>query len=84
MQIVRCARGEDGPAPIRGGRRRVALGPVGALAFFFTPRLLAAESPLAVTAVRTPTALEERARATLEALRDPTELDFERERAAEG
>ena len=35
MQVVRCARGETGEAEIRGGRRRVPLGPVGALAFFF-------------------------------------------------
>jgi hypothetical protein len=35
LQVVRCARGETGTAPIREGRRSVELGPVGALALFF-------------------------------------------------
>jgi hypothetical protein len=34
---VRCARGGHGTATIRGGRRTVELGPVGALTFFLDP-----------------------------------------------
>ena len=29
MMVVRCARGEEGVVPIRGGRRTVTLGPLG-------------------------------------------------------
>jgi hypothetical protein len=82
MQLVRCARGETGPTPIRGGRRTVELTPVGALAFFFkvndrTPRF----APLAGHVLGTTTI--ERARAALEARGVRTELDYERDRAAE-
>ena len=41
LQVVRCARGEVGPASIRGGRRSAELGPVGALTFVFDPVKLA-------------------------------------------
>ena len=34
-QVVLCARGHTGEAEIRGGRRRVPLGPAGAIAFHF-------------------------------------------------
>jgi hypothetical protein len=37
LMAARCALGEAGPAAIRGGRRHVELGPVGALAFIFDP-----------------------------------------------
>ena len=37
LMAVRCARGETGPAPIRGGRRTVELTPLGALSFYFDP-----------------------------------------------
>src|SRR6185295_18302935 len=37
LQVARCARGESGETHIRGGRRRVELGPVGALIFLFDP-----------------------------------------------
>jgi hypothetical protein len=37
VMAVRCARGETGPAPIRGGRRTVELTPAGALSFYFDP-----------------------------------------------
>ncbi len=79
MQIVRCVRGELGEAEIRGGRRRAALGPVGALAFHFDLAAAAAELPLA-RAVKDVDGLE----AAREALHDAgvtTELDFERGRA---
>src|SRR6185295_4665779 len=41
-QAVRCARGEVGIAPIRGGRRQVPLSPVGALTFYADPSRTAA------------------------------------------
>jgi hypothetical protein len=76
MQIVHCARGEVGEAEIRGGRRRVPLGPTGALAFYFDLEAAAAELPLAA-AVRDTDGLE-LARAALEQLGISTELDYER------
>jgi hypothetical protein len=82
MQLVRCARGETGPTPIRGGRRTVELTPVGALAFFFDlgPRV-DSFAPLAGL-VASAESLEA-ARAALEAQGIRTELDYERDRAAE-
>jgi hypothetical protein len=77
LQVVRCARGETGQAPIRGGRRTVPLGPVGALTFFFDVQAAAAELPLA-TAVAEAGELEGSRRA-LNAMGVPTELDYERE-----
>jgi hypothetical protein len=76
MQIVRCVRGELGEAEIRGGRRRAALGPVGALAFYFDLEAAAAELPLVAT-VRDTDGLEG-AREALVARGVSTELDFER------
>jgi hypothetical protein len=82
MQLVRCARGETGPTPIRGGRRTVELTPVGALAFFFAlGENPPAYAPLAGH-VHGTRALEE-ARAALAAQGIRTELDYERDRAAE-
>lgn len=82
MQLVRCARGETGLAPIRRGRRQVELGPVGALAFFVDPAgTLAEVAPLAPV-VAGAGSIEE-ARAALESRGIRTELDWERERAAE-
>jgi hypothetical protein len=81
LQIVRCARGETGMVPIRGGRRTVELTPVGALIFFLDPLLaLAAGLPLA-NAVAGAKSIEE-GRDALGALGVRTELDFERDRAA--
>lgn len=82
MQVVRCARGEVGSSPIRGGRRSVPLGPLGALAFCFDPASAARELPLA-RAVRETGSLEA-ARAALEALGIRTELDYERDRSVAG
>ena len=82
VQVVRCARGEVGESPIRGGRRSVPLGPLGALAFCFDPGAAAPELPMAL-AVRDSRSLEA-ARAALEALGIRTELDYERERAGGG
>jgi hypothetical protein len=81
MQVVRCARGELGEAEIRGGRRRVALGPAGALAFYFDLELAAAELPLAAV-VRDAQSLEA-AREALNELGVSTELDYERGRASQ-
>jgi hypothetical protein len=81
MMAVRCARGERGTVPIRGGRRTVELTPLGALTFFFDP-VAAADSaiPLA-TAVSPATSLEE-AHDALMGMGVRTELDLERARAA--
>ncbi len=79
LQVARCARGELGEAEIRGGRRRVPLGPVGALGFYFDPEAAASVLPLAA-AVEESDRLEE-AHEALNKLGVSTELDYERERA---
>jgi hypothetical protein len=81
LQAVRCARGETGEAPIRGGRRTVALGPLGALTFFFDPVAGQGCLPLA-RAVAGGDDLEA-ARSALADLGIRTELDYERDRARE-
>jgi hypothetical protein len=81
LMVARCARGETGLVPIRGGRRQVELGPVGALAFFFDPSAALDELPLA-RAVGGSESIEA-ARDALAALGVRTELDYERARAAE-
>jgi hypothetical protein len=78
-QIVRCVRGELGEAEIRGGRRTVPLGPLGALTFYFDLVAAASALPL-VAAVKDADGLEA-AREALNALGVSTELDFERDRA---
>jgi hypothetical protein len=80
MQVVRCARGEVGHDYIRRGRRRVELGPVGALTFVFDLAAAAAALPLAA-AVAGSTSIDD-ARDALAGLGVRTELDYERERAA--
>jgi hypothetical protein len=82
MQVVRCARGEIGEVPIRGGRRTVHLGPVGAITFFLDP-LVGVEDAAPLASAVAGTAGIEAARERLEALGIRTELDYERERAAE-
>ena len=81
LQVVRCARGETGEHSIRRGRRRVQLGPVGALALFFDPVAAIGRLPLA-RAVKDSASIEE-GRAALDALGVRTELDYERERATQ-
>ncbi len=69
------------PTPIRGGRRTVELGPVGALGFVFGAReAIGAAAPLAEL-IADAGSIEE-ARAAMEALGIRTELDYERERVA--
>jgi hypothetical protein len=79
--VAKCARGETGMVPIRGGRRQVELGPVGALAFFFDALAALPELPLA-QAVRDSDSIDA-ARDALAARGVRTELDYERDRAAE-
>jgi hypothetical protein len=82
LMAARCALGELGPAPIRGGRRTVELGPIGALAFHFDPlRAIGGPAPLA-DMVAGAGSLEE-AHEILTAAGVTTELEWERRRAGE-
>jgi hypothetical protein len=83
LQVVRCARGEVGSAYIRRGRRRVELGPVGALTFVFDPVAAPSEALPLAHAVADAGSIEE-GRAALAARGILTELDYERSRAGEG
>ena len=82
LNAVRCARGERGPVPIRGGRRTVQLTPLGALTFFFDP-LAAAGSALPLATAVSPAASLEQAHQALTGMGVRTELELERERAAQ-
>ena len=77
---VRCARGETGPAEIRGGLRQVELTPLGGITFYFDPvaATAAGAAPLA-TAVAGSASLEE-AQEALAGRGVRTELDLERAR----
>jgi hypothetical protein len=81
LQAVRCARGETGETTIRGGRRTLPLGPIGALTFFFDVALTCEHAAPLAGAVADAADLET-ARDTLAALGISTELDYERRRAA--
>ena len=80
LQVVRCARGEVGHALIRGGRRSVELGPVGALTFVFDP-LAAPPDALPLARAVAKAGSIEQGRAALAARGVKTELDYERDRA---
>jgi len=80
VMAVRCARGERGSVPIRGGRRSVELTPLGALTFFFDPAA-AASSALPLAAAVSPAGSLEEADEALEGMGVRTELSLERERA---
>jgi hypothetical protein len=80
LNAVRCARGERGSVPIRGGRRTVELTPLGALTFFFDPAAAADPALPLATAVAPAASLEE-AQEALTGMGVRTELDLERERA---
>jgi hypothetical protein len=80
LMAVRCARGERGKVPIRGGRRSVELTPLGALTFFFDPAAAAKSAVPLATAVSPASGLEE-AHEALEGMGVRTELSLERERA---
>ncbi len=82
LLAARCALGESGATSIRGGRRTVDLGPIGALGFVFGARgAIGGAAPLAELIVDSGS-LEE-ARSLMEAEGIRTELDYERERVAE-
>jgi hypothetical protein len=80
VQAVRCARGERGSVPIRGGRREVELTPLGALTFFFDP-LAAAKTAVPLATAVSPAASLAEAHDALAALGVGTELELERARA---
>src|SRR4051794_11351234 len=80
LNAVRCARGERGNFPIRGGKRTVELTPLGALTFFFDPAAAAHSAVPLATAVSPAASLEE-AHEALTAMGIRTELALERERA---
>ena len=80
LMAVRCARGERGRAPIRGGRRTVELTSLGALTFFFDPPA-AANSAIPLATAVSPAASLEEAHDVLTAMGVRTELELERERA---
>jgi hypothetical protein len=80
LMAVRCARGERGEVPIRGGRRSVHLTPLGALTFFFDPAAAAGSAIPLATAVSPAASLEE-AHDALTEMGVRTELELERERA---
>jgi hypothetical protein len=82
LNAARCARGERGPVPIRGGRRTVQLTPLGALTFFFDPLAAAGAAVPLATAV-SPAASLEQAHEVLTGMGVRTELELERERAAQ-
>ncbi len=82
LMAVRCARGERGKAPIRGGRRHVEMTPLGALTFFFDPVAAATSAVPLATAVSPAGSLEE-AHDALTAMGVKTELELERARARE-
>ena len=77
-QAIRCFRGEQGAAEIRGGRRSVQLTPVGAATIYFdVPAALRSAARLAAH-VRDAAGIEE-ANDLLHGLGLRTELDYERE-----
>jgi hypothetical protein len=79
-QALRCFRGEQGVAWIRGGERTVPLTPVGATTTYFDAELaLRSAAPLAAAVVEASSL--EHANDLLGALGVWTELDLERERA---
>jgi hypothetical protein len=77
LQAVRCARGELGVAPIRGGRRHVTLSPLGAMTFYFDPTVAAASVARLAEAVLESESLDE-ANEALHGRGVQTELDYER------
>jgi hypothetical protein len=83
VMAVRCARGERGTVPIRGGRRTVELTPMGGLTFFFDPLAAASSAVPLATAVAPAGSLEE-AHQALTGMGIRTELELERVRHARG
>ncbi len=84
LQVARCARGEIGEAQIRGGMRRVELGPAGALILIFEPATAVAGGELPLVSAVTDAGTIEEGRAALAKVGVHTELDYERNRAERG
>jgi hypothetical protein len=80
LMALRCARGERGEQPIRGGRRRVRLTAAGGRLALFDPQAALASAARLATAVRYARSLAE-ADALLAARGVRTELAFERDAA---
>jgi hypothetical protein len=78
---LRCARGETGTVPIRGGRRTVPLTPDGGRLVVFDPAITIRSTARLALAVGHAPSLEG-AQEILSALGVRTELDYEREAAA--
>lgn len=78
---LRCARGETGEQPIRGGRRSVQLTPGGGRVFFFDPEVAIGSAARLARAVGDAHDLED-AQRILTAMGIRTELTYERETAA--
>jgi hypothetical protein len=78
---IRCARGETGRVPIRGGRRTVPLTPAGGRLIGFDPLVAIASAARLARAVGDATSLQD-AQAILTRLGVRTELDYERDAAA--
>jgi hypothetical protein len=78
---VRCARGETGRVPIRGGRRTVPLTPDGGRLVVFDPAIAIHSAARLALAVGDAPSLEA-AQEILSALGVRTELDYERDAAA--
>jgi hypothetical protein len=79
LQVARCARGEQGRTSIRGGRRSLELGPIGALMFFYDPEAAVSHGAPLARAVMDAQDLTA-AHSTLTGMGIRTELDFEREK----
>jgi ribulose-5-phosphate 4-epimerase/fuculose-1-phosphate aldolase len=81
-QAIKAFRGETGPSPMRGGRRTVDLSPAAAITFFFDPEAALESAARCAAAVYDAQSLED-ANELLNEMGVRTELDWERERAAE-
>lgn len=79
---LRCARGETGDVPIRQGRRTVPLTPAGGRLICFDPAIAIASAARLAAAVAQAPSLED-AQRILTALGVRTELDYERDAAAQ-
>ena len=82
LNAARCARGERGPVPIRGGRRTGHHPPLGALTDSYDP-LAAADAAVPLATAVSPAASLEQAHEALTGMGVRTELELERERAAQ-
>ena len=81
-QALKAFRGETGASPMRGGRRTVDLSPAAAVTFFFDPETALESAARCAAKVYDAQSLED-ANELLGEMGVRTELDWERERAAE-